>query len=163
MSDVDNDVIIGEFRRVLDERHRLALPPEVVQFLGSDTAHAVLAKERDGCLSLWKPDAWNRHFERFMKNLTLRVREDFFDSNRIPEVQRISRLISTRAKPIQLGQRGRILIPEGFREFLAVPPNTETMVIGAGVCVELWRPTAWLEYLKSDLETFNTSFREIAG
>ena len=163
MSAVDDDVIIGEFRRVLDERHRLALPPEVVQFLGSETAHAVLAKERDGCLSLWKPDAWNQHFERFMRNLTLRVRENFFDSNRIPEVQRVSRLISTRAKPIQLGQRGRILIPEGFREFLAVPPNTEMMVIGAGVCVELWRPTAWLEYLKSDLESFHTIFREVAG
>jgi len=163
MSTVEDDVIIGEFRRVLDERHRVALPPEVVQFLGSDTAHAVLAKERDGCLSLWKPEAWNQHFDKFMKNLTHRVRENFFESRRIPEVQRVARLISTRAKPIQLGQRGRLLIPEGFREFLAVQPNTELMVIGAGVCVEIWRPAAWLDYLKSDLESFNTIFREVAG
>jgi MraZ protein len=98
-----------------------------------------------------------------MKSLTQRVRDNLFDSHRIPDVQRVSRLISTRAKPVQLGQRGRLLIPEGFREFLAVQPNTELMVIGAGVCVEIWRPSAWLDYLKSDLESFNTLFRQVAG
>jgi MraZ protein len=163
MSTVDDAVIIGEFRRVLDERHRLTLPTEIVQYFGSDTANAVLAKERDGCLSLWKPETWNLHFDRFMRNLANRVRENIYESRQIPDVQRVARLISTRATPVQLGGRGRLLLPQGFREFLSVEPNAELTVVGAGVCVEIWRPDAWIGYLKTDLASFNDIFRQVAG
>lgn len=163
MSTGDESVILGEFRRVFDDRYRIALPAEMVDFLGAATAPAVLVKEQDGCLSVWRPETWNQHYERFMKNLSNKVREDLFESRQIPEVQRLSRLISTRSKHVQLGGRGRLLVPEGFREFLAVEPNQEVMLIGAGVCLEIWRPTAWQAYLKSDLETFNTLFRQMAG
>ena len=49
-----------------------------------------------------------------MKSLTQRVRDNLFDSHRIPDVQRVSRLISTRAKPVQLGQRGSTSHPRGL-------------------------------------------------
>lgn len=163
MNPVDDAVILGEFRRVFDDRYRIALPPEVILHLGSETAPAVLAKERDGCLSLWKPATWDKYYEKFMRNLANRVREEIYEARQIPEVQRVARLISTRAKPVQLGQRGRILIPEGFREFLGVETNAEVMIVGAGVCVEIWRPAAWLEHLKGELGDFNDLFRQIAG
>jgi MraZ protein len=157
------EAIIGEFQRTLDDRYRLALPPEVAQFLGSDATDAVLVKERDRCLSLWKPETWNQHFEKFANNLKRQIADDIYESRRIPDVQRAARLLSARYRRIQIGQRSRLLIPEGFREFLSVAANGEVAIIGAGVCVEIWHPEAWLAYLKTDLEFFNESFRNIAA
>ena len=47
------DLLIGEFVRTLDERFRLAVPPELLDPLLADGPRLVLAKERAGCLSLW--------------------------------------------------------------------------------------------------------------
>jgi MraZ protein len=163
MSSGPEDAIIGEFQRVLDDRFRLALPPEAAQFFGSDAADAVLVKERDRCLSLWKPATWDQHFEKFARNLKRQISEDIYESRRIPEVQRAARLLSARYRRIQIGQRSRLLIPEGFREFLGVEANGEVAIVGAGVCVEIWHPAAWIEYLREDLESFNETFRSVAG
>jgi MraZ protein len=157
------DAIIGEFQRVLDDRFRLALPPEVSQFMGSDATDAVLVKERDRCLSLWKPETWDQHFEKYANNLKRQIAENIYESRRIPDVQRAARLLSARYRRIQIGQRSRLLIPEGFREFLGVEANGEVTIVGAGVCVEMWHPAAWLAYLRTDLESFNDTFRGVAA
>ena len=47
------DLLIGEFVRALDERFRLAIPPELLEPLLASGPRLVLAKERAGCLSLW--------------------------------------------------------------------------------------------------------------
>ncbi|NBP81306.1 division/cell wall cluster transcriptional repressor MraZ, partial [bacterium] len=44
------DLLIGEFVRTLDERHRLAIPPELAEPLTAIGSDCVLAKERAGCL-----------------------------------------------------------------------------------------------------------------
>ena len=52
---------------------------------------------------------------------------------------------------MELKGRGRLLLPEAFRRFLGVdrdPPENEVMVVGAAVCVEIWKPAAWLRYLE---------------
>jgi MraZ protein len=53
------ELLIGEFARTLDERFRLAIPPELLDPLLASGSRLVLAKERAGCLSLW-PAAINR-------------------------------------------------------------------------------------------------------
>ena len=45
------DLLIGEFIRTLDERFRLAIPPELIDPLLAAGPKLVLAKERAGCLS----------------------------------------------------------------------------------------------------------------
>ena len=65
-----------------------------------------------------------------------------------------------RHRGVQLAGRGRLVIPEGFREFLGVEPGGEVMVIGAALCVELWGPAAWLRYLAERMPAFH---RLIAG
>ena len=42
----------------------------------------------------------------------------------------LGRLLSTRHRTVQLAGRGRLLIPEGFREFLGVEPNGEALFWG---------------------------------
>jgi MraZ protein len=77
---------------------------------------------------------------------------------KLAEVQLFGRLLSTRQRPVQLAGRGRLLIPEGFRDFLGVEANGELLVVGAAVCVELWQPAAWLKYLEDRMPKFRKLF-----
>jgi MraZ protein len=73
---------------------------------------------------------------------------------RMEEVQRLGRLLSTRQREVQLAGRGRLVLPEGFREFLGVEPGGETMVVGAAVCVEVWHPEKWRNYVGEEMPAF---------
>ena len=55
---------------------------------------------------------------------------------------------------VQLAGRGRLVLPEGFREFLGVEPGGETMVVGAAVCVEIWHPERWSSYVGEEMPAF---------
>ena len=70
------------------------------------------------------------------------------------QLQDLGRLLSTRHKLVTLGDRGRLVVPEGFREFLAVEPGTDLLVVGAAVCVELWQPAAWTAFVTSEMPEF---------
>ena len=63
---------------------------------------------------------------------------------------------------MQLAGRGRLLIPEGFREFLGVEPNGEVQVVGAAVCIEFWQPAAWLSYLERRMPRFRRLFDQLS-
>ena len=75
------------------------------------------------------------------------------------DVQRLGRLLSTRSETIKLANRSRLLIPEGFREFLDVAAGKELVIVGAVICVELWNPRAWQEQLRQDMPEFGPLFK----
>ena len=54
------------------------------------------------------------------------------------------------------------MIPEGFREFLDVPVESEVMLVGAAICVEVWNPQAWLELLRQEMPSFGDLFKELS-
>ena len=82
---------------------------------------------------------------------------------RLEEVQLLSRLLSTRHRPVALEGRGRLLIPEGFREFLGVEASGEVIVLGAGVCLEIWNPCAWISYLEGQIPEFQQLFDKLSS
>jgi MraZ protein len=55
------------------------------------------------------------------------------------------------------------VIPEGFREFLGVEPGSEVIVVGAAVCVELWRPSAWFSHLETNIPEFRSLFEQLSS
>lgn len=144
--------ILGEFRRTLDQRYRLALPTELLASLGHSESY-ILAKERLGCLSLWNADRWANSLQAGVTIIQEKIKAGKLQG-RLSEVQLLGRLLSTRHRPIQLGERGRLVIPEGFREFLQVDPGGEVLLIGAALCVEIWKPEAWLQYLAGRMPKF---------
>lgn len=159
MSDT-GELILGEFRRSIDERYRLSLPPEFLPGLG--TGDCVLAKERSGCLSLWNATRWQARLTSGVELVQAKIASGRLDT-RLAEVQRLGRLLSSRHATVSLAGRGRLLLPEGFREFLAVEPGGELMVVGAAVCVELWRLEAWNEYLNEQMPGFRQLFDELSS
>jgi MraZ protein len=147
------DLLLGEFRRTLDERYRLSVPQELGDVLAGESAECILAKERPGCLSLWAAAVWQARLDEAVELVRRKMQAGKLEG-RIGQVQVLGRLLSTRHKGVQLAGRGRLLIPEGFRGFLGVEPGGEVLVVGAAVCVELWNPAEWMKYLESKMPRF---------
>ena len=43
------------------------------------------------------------------------------------------------------------------------PPSPALTVLGAAVCVELWSPRLWLEYLAGRMPKFRRLFDQLSG
>ncbi len=156
------EFILGEFPRTLDERHRVSIPQELVTLLVPDATECILAKERPGCLSLWDAATWQPRLDQAVDLVKGKMRAGKLEG-RLDEVQMLARLLSTRHRVTHLTDRGRLLIPDGFREFLQVEANGEVMVVGAGVCVEIWNPRTWVGYLEGHMGEFRQLFDRLSG
>jgi MraZ protein len=160
MPDIE-EFLLGEYPRTLDERYRISIPGEFSDLLTAQSSDCILAKERPGCLSLWSTPVWQTRLDEGMNLVKQKMRAGRL-REKIAEVQLLGRLLSTRHRTVQLAGRGRLLIPEGFREFLGVEPNNETLIIGAAVCVEIWRPAAWIKYLETRMPKFRRLFDHLS-
>lgn len=154
--------ITGEARRTIDDRFRITLPADLAELVADSDGNCILAKERAGCLSLWKASDWQKRIDDGVAILRLRMQAGKMES-RWSEVQRLGRLLSTRSRTVTLTNRSRLLIPEGFREFLDVPVNQDVMIVGAAICVEIWNPAAWLETLRQDMPEFGPLFTDLSA
>jgi MraZ protein len=146
-------LILAEATRTLDERYRLSLPPDLAEAIARDRSECILAKERPGCLSLWNETAWQNRLDAGIRLVESKIEAGRLEG-RVEEVQRLGRLLSTRHTKVQLAGRGRLMIPEGFREFLGAEAGSAVMVVGAAVCVEIWHPEKWQSYVGDELPAF---------
>ena len=153
-------LIQGEFSRKLDDRFRLTLPQEFEKQFSPEQGKCVIAKERPGCLSLWDEATWEKNDKKI--NLVRNKFDAGILELKIPQLQMLGRLLSTRHRELKLAGRARLVVPEGFREFLGVEPEKDVMVIGAGICIELWHPQKWLEYVGGEISGFGTLLDELA-
>ena len=155
-------LILGEFPRQLDERYRVSIPQEWVPPLIEANGMCTLAKERPGCLSLWNTRRSQDELDAGMDLVRGKIRAGKLEG-RIDELQLLGRLLSTRHKDVKIAGRGRLLIPEGFREFLGVEKGQEVIVVGAAMCVEIWKPETWFSYLEKRIPRFRQLFEKLSG
>ncbi|MCA9034659.1 MAG: division/cell wall cluster transcriptional repressor MraZ [Planctomycetaceae bacterium] len=152
--------LTGEYKRTIDDRFRVQLPPELLDGISTEDGSVIVAKERSGCLSLWKPDDWQHRLDSGLNLLKQKI-----DSGRMEQrwgdVQRLGRLLSTRHQSARLANRSRLLIPDGFRSFLGVDSGKEVVVVGAVICVEIWNPEIWLDVLKQEMPDFGDLFKQL--
>ncbi len=158
---VAETLIKGEFTRALDERFRLAVPAALTQMLIADKSECILAKERTGCLSLWNSENWKAKLTQGIELIQRKLQMGKMEG-RINQVQNLGRLLSTRHKEVKLDSKGRMLIPDGFREFLGVGQGDEVIIVGAAVCIEIWNPQKWIAYLDQQMPEFNQLFDQLA-
>lgn len=158
----DKEFILGEFQRTFDERYRLAIPTELVAALGGEEKELILAKERPGCLSLWNAANWQSKLSAGVDLVQAKMRAGKLEG-KLGQVQLLGRLLSSRHRTVQLAARGRLIVPEGFREFLHVEAGSDVMIVGAAVCVEIWNPKAWMSYLEARMPKFRRLFDRLSG
>ena len=155
-------LILGEYRRTLDARHRLSIPAELCDPLTAAGRQCLLTKERPGAVSLWSQAQWGESFRNDLALIEHKLRSGRL-AGRIEEAQSLGRLLSTRSQPVEIAGRGRVLIPEGFRDFLGVEPGGELMIVGAALCVEIWRPSAWVDYVNQQMPEFRQLLEKLSG
>jgi len=155
----ENGLILGEWLRTLDERYRFSLPGELAEAVANDSC--VLAKERRGCLSLWNSKQWGPWLEEGIELVTRKIQSGRL-AGRLDRVQMLGRLLSTRHRTVPVAGRGRLIIPESFRELLGVEPGGNLLVVGAAVCVELWHPERWNEHVEEQMPEFRQLFDRLA-
>ncbi len=158
----DQEFILGEFQRTFDERYRLSIPTELVAALRIDSGDCILAKERPGCLSLWNAQTWQAKLNAGVELVKAKMRAGRL-GGQLEQVQLLGRLLSTRHRTVQLAGRGRLIVPEGFREFLHAEPGSDVLIVGAAVCVEIWNPKAWLTYLEGRMPKFRKLFDQLSS
>lgn len=129
--------------------------------IGGEAGECLIAKERPGCLSLWQRDTWEEKQRQAEAIVSSKLASGRLDS-RLGDVQRLGRLLSTRQRTLPIAGRGRIVIPEGFRELLAVEAGEDVMVVGAAVCIEIWNLNHWAEFIGNEMPAFRDLFEELA-
>lgn len=150
----NNPLVLGEFSRKVDDKNRLSLPSELNELFKPIEGNCLITKERPGCVSLWDQLAWQRKLDDRIELIRQRLKVGDLN-NRTSELQMFGRLLSTRQKPIQIDSKGRFILPEGFREFLGLEPEKkEVMVVGAMICIEIWNPQKWIEYVERGIPKF---------
>ena len=154
-------LLLGEWSRRLDERYRLSLPSDWTEVLSGDDGQCVLAKERRGCLSLWSPRQWGKWLEEGVDLVGSKIRTGRL-AGRLDHVQMFGRLLSTRHRRVPMAGRGRITIPESFRDFFGVEPGGSLLVVGAAICIELWHPDRWSEHVEQHMPEFRQLFDQLA-
>jgi MraZ protein len=158
----ESKLITGEFLRSLDERFRLSLPPDFAESVAPRAdSTCVLAKERYGALSLWSQTTWQERVEPGLAVVRQKVMGRWLPTQ-VSEVQQFHRLLSTRSREVSLAGRSRLVIPEEFRDFLRVKASENCVVVGAGLCVEIWHPETWQEYLRQEIASFGTLFEKLS-
>ncbi len=153
--------ISGEFRRTIDDRFRIGLPLEFVSAVCDAQGESILVKERAGCVSLWRRDEWERRLQDGVALIHQKIRAGRMEQ-RWNDVQRFGRLLSSRFTMVKLADRGRLLIPEGFREFLDAPTGADVMVVGAAICLEIWNVSAWRAALADEMPQFDPLFQQLS-
>ncbi|MEX0687201.1 MAG: division/cell wall cluster transcriptional repressor MraZ [Pirellulales bacterium] len=156
------ELLIGEFVRTLDERFRLAVPPELLDPLLAAGPRLVIAKERAGCLSLWSATTWKPRLDAAVDVIRSKMQAGLL-AQRVGQLQELGRLLSTRQAMISLAGRGRLVLPDGFREFLGVEPGGDVMVVGAAVCVEVWQPAAWTAFVSAEMPGFRQRIDDLTA
>jgi MraZ protein len=153
--------ITGEHKRTLDDRSRLTLTTDFAAAVADQKGDCILAKERAGCLSVWRPTDWQKRLDDGIDLIRRKIQSGRMEQ-RWADVQRFGRLLSTRHTHVRLANKSRLLIPEPFREFLGVGPNQDVILVGAVICLEIWNPAAWLEVLREEMPEFGTLFRDLS-
>ncbi|MGH2463089.1 MAG: division/cell wall cluster transcriptional repressor MraZ [Candidatus Limnocylindria bacterium] len=123
--------LTGEYRHVLDDRGRIAVP---VRFRARLSDGVTLTRWLDSCLAVFPRDAWAELAEK-LRSLPLTS----------TKAREFGRFMSSGAVDAELDRQGRLLVPGYLRSYAGLQPG-EVIVVGALNRLEIWAPTAWEPY-----------------
>ncbi len=136
----------GEYRHAVDGKGRIAVP---ARFRGQLSDGAVVARWLDSCLAIFPMTAWGE--------LATRVGSLPMTD---PNARLLQRQLFSGALETELDGQGRVLVPQGLREFAGL--ESEALVLGSRDHAEIWAPARWTEYSRS-LDDPDEFARAIAG
>jgi len=128
--------LTGEYMHSLDSKGRIFVPAKLRDELG-EVFFITLSMDR--CLSAYSSQAWQSLSEKV---------------SAMPYVkQRKMRPLFAHAARCELDSQGRILIPQGLRDFAGLKKNVT--VVGCNNHAELWDSEAWAEVYAAETSPEN--------
>ncbi len=118
-------MLTGEYLHTIDSKYRVFVPAKLRESLGETF---IVAKNVDGCLSLYHLDEW--------KKLTDKLAA-------LPDSQTraVKRFLFTFACDVTPDAHGRITLPQGLREYALL--EKDAAFLGVGDHAELWAAERW--------------------
>ncbi len=123
-------MLIGEYRHVLDDKRRIALPVKFRKALGRNL---VMTHGLDGCLFVFSRDEWRRVVGK-LEQLSMGQADS----------RAFGRFLFSGAADLEVDALGRVLIPEYLASHAHL--TSRAVLIGVNDRVELWNEDAWDTY-----------------
>lgn len=141
-------MFLGEFSHTLDNKGRLTVPAKFRDELASGL---VITRGIDRCLSVYPRPVWDELAERISRlPLTQSTARNF------------GRLMFSGAADFIPDRQGRVLIPQGLREYARL--NNDAIIIGLYDRLEIWNPEDWTnvkEKVEENPETIAEQLQEL--
>jgi len=133
----------GEFRRILDEKQRVAVPKRLRSlFEKNDVQVCYVAPGTDGSLAIFTEESFTQLAEKLSRAKPTGQNTRTF-----------SRLFYARAERVELDSQGRIRIPNELGTLAGL--SKEVVLIGVRDHLEIWDAPRWDEYLRSQQENYD--------
>ena len=120
-------MFMGEYNHTIDAKGRLIVPSKFRELLGNGF---VVTKGLDGCLFVYPNEEWATIEEKF-RSIPLTTKD----------ARKFSRFFFAGAASCEVDKQGRILLPQGLREYAGLQKD----VVLAGVLsrIEIWSKERW--------------------
>jgi len=143
-------MFIGEYKHILDEKGRVAIPAKLRYSKVGEEEYWVATKGFDHCLFLYPRNEWNRIVEKLNQRLSLTKKED----------RSFLRMFVAPANEQSLDRQGRIAIPQSLREYAGI--QKEAVILGAINRIEIWSEANWNLYREENEKSFDSLGEKIA-
>jgi MraZ protein len=127
-------MFLGEYTHAIDEKGRLTIPSKVRDELEEG---AVITRGYDRNLLVYTAGDFLRLARR---TATLSPTD--------PENRALLRVAFSGASEAAPDKQGRINIPPFLREYAGIELESECVIVGLGLCLEIWSKAGWDEQLK---------------
>ncbi len=131
-------MFLGEFTHGLDNKGRLTVPAKFRERL--DPGLVVTRSPMERCLLVYPMPAW----EQIAAKVSALPLTD-------PRSAQLRRAFFSAAEDLAPDKQGRILISQRLREFAQI--ETEAIIAGVNLFIELWCPSLWEEKVLQPLNS----------
>lgn len=139
-------MFFGEYRHNMDAKGRLSIP---AKFRNQCQEIVYVAREHDGCLSLYTEEGWQRFYTEQIANL----------SKNKKDARTFIRLLGSRVSECEFDKLGRINIPASLREEANL--EKECVIVGVGDNAEIWDSKKWDAFYKENRDHFDDISEEM--
>lgn len=123
------NMLIGEYKHILDSKKRVAIPAKFRKELGRKI---IITHGLDNCLWIYPTKSWEKVAEK-LSGLSLGQ----------ADTRSFNRFMLAGAVEAEIDSIGRILIPDFLKEFAGL--DTDVIMAGVYSRVELWNEKRWNE------------------
>lgn len=123
-------MLIGEYRHILDDKKRVALPASFRKELGKQV---VVTRGLDNCLFVYSLAEWHKVADK-LSGLSMGQ----------ADTRGFNRFMLAGAVSVEVDALGRILIPDFLKEFAGL--RDRLVIVGVQVRLEIWNEKRWKEY-----------------